>query len=231
MMKRNPLVGVDLPKGAKRRVKTLEPEDIRKFAIQTLRESVNWMRPLAAMAAGSGARRGEMLAADWKSLNVRHGHIVFDKSLGQTREGVYVKATKSGEERVVPLPAFVLRELEVHRQRQEKHRAMFGEAYRTDLDLIFAEPDGNHLKPDSVTAKVCLVMRKLGLDGSLHTLRHSLASELFDVVPTTTISKRLGHSNVRTTTEIYSHGVRRRDTEAADAVEETLGPMFGDKVM
>ena len=45
---------------------------------------------------------------------------------------------------------------------------------------------------------------------------NSQASELFDIVPLTTISKRLGHSSTRTTSEIYSPEARRRDRDAAD---------------
>ena len=46
---------------------------------------------------------------------------------------------------------------------------------RSDLNLIFATPEGDYLKPDSVTAKVCFVARKLGFSKgvSLHTLRHT----------------------------------------------------------
>jgi integrase len=152
--------------------------------------------------------------------------LLIDKSLEQTSEGVFVKATKTEEERTVPLPPFVLRELQIHRDKQRRNQELFGAEYQSSRDLIFAEPDGGFLKPDSVTAKVCVVMKKLGLKGSLHTLRHSQASELFDVVPLTTISKRLGHSSTRTTSEIYSQATRRRDREAADVVEGVMGGAF-----
>jgi integrase len=224
-LKENPVKGCDLPKLHRRNVQTLEPEDIRLFAQQSLKE-VEWLRPLAALAAGTGARRGEMLATPWTNINWMNHEMLIDRSLEQTSEGVFVKPTKTGEQRTVPLPDFVLQELRMHRDKQQRNRELFGKDYQSDLDLIFAEPDGGFLKPDSVTAKVCKVMRNLGLKGSLHTLRHSQASELFDLVPLTTISKRLGHSSTRTTSEIYSQGTRRRDREAADAVENIMGDAF-----
>jgi len=224
-LKDNPMDGVDLPKLHRRNVETLEPEDIRQFAMQSLKE-VEWLRPLAALAAGTGARRGEMLAATWAKIDWQAQALLIDQSVEQCKEGVFLKATKTGEERTVPLPAFVLRELEIHRQQQQRNRDLFGAAYQSNPDLIFAQPDGNLLKPDSVTATVCRVMAKLGLKGSLHTLRHSQASELFDIVPLTTISKRLGHYSTRTTSEIYSQATRRRDRDAADAVESVMGGAF-----
>jgi integrase len=224
-LKENPLQGCDLPKLHKRNVETLEPEDIRRFALQSLKE-VEWLRPLAALAAGTGARRGEMLGGIWSNINWIGHTFLIDRALEQTKEGIFVKLTKSGDERTIPLPPFVLRELQVHREKQQRNRDLFGAEYQSELDLIFAEPDGSFLKPDSVTAKVCIVMKKLGIKGSLHTLRHSQASELFDVVPLTTISKRLGHSSTRTTAEIYSQATRRRDRDAADIVENLMGEAF-----
>jgi integrase len=224
-LKDNPLEGVDLPKLRKRAVQTLEPDDIHRFAVQALKE-VEWLRPLAALAAGSGARRGEMLATSWPKIDWDQSSIFINQSLEQTAQGLFLKPTKTEDERIVPLPPFVLRELKVHQQRQERNRKLFGEAYHSDKDLVFCEPDGDFLRPDSVTAKVCAVMKKLGIKGSLHTLRHSQASELFDQVPLTTISKRLGHSSTRTTSEIYSQATRRKDREAANIVETLMGDAF-----
>jgi integrase len=221
----NPVKGCDLPKIHRRNVQTLEPEDIRLFAMQSLKE-IEWLRPLVALASATGARRGELLAATWKKIDWENQTLLIDQSLEQTSAGVFLKSTKTEEERTVLLPAFAMRELKIHRQKQQHNRDLFGAAYQSDKDLILAEPDGDFLKPDSVTSKVCVVMRKLGLKGSLHTLRHSQASELFDEVPLTTISKRLGHSSTRTTSEIYSQAPRRRDRDAADIVETVLGVAF-----
>src|ERR1700728_2613597 len=76
----------------------------------------------------------------------------FTRSLTQTKNGLQFKGTKSGRPRRVELPPSILAPLEAHRQRQEKFRQQFGPDYRTDLDLIFANPDGTPLKPDSISA-------------------------------------------------------------------------------
>jgi integrase len=167
-----------------------------------------------------------MLAATWADLHWEKHTLWISKSLEQVRDKVYVKSTKENEEHSVTLPPFVLRELKIHREKQQHMRELFGAAYRSDLDLIFAEPDGNYLKPDSVTAKVCVIMKKLGIKGSLHSLRHAQASELWDEVAATTISKRLGHSNVQTTSRIYAHALSREDRKAAEIIERKLGDAF-----
>ena len=98
--------------------------------------------------------------------------------------------------------------------------------YRRDLDLIFANPDGSPLMPDSVSATLSRLCRTLGLPkgASLHVLRHSHASLLLaDGVDLATVSARLGHSSVRTTADIYSHAIRGKDHAAPRRWESTSG--------
>jgi integrase len=102
----------------------------------------------------------------------------------------------------------------------------FGPDYHADLDLIFWNPDGTPLKPDSVSASVSLLCRRLGLPkgASLHTLRHSHASILLaNGIDLATVSTRLGHSSVRVTADVYSHALRGRDREAAGKWDELMG--------
>jgi integrase len=102
--------------------------------------------------------------------------------------------------------------------RQCEFRRRFGPDYRTDLDLVFANPDGTPLKPDSVSAAVSALFRRLKLPkgASPHSLRHTHTSHLLaNGVPLPVVSARLGHSSVRVTAEIYSHMINGQDYEAA----------------
>jgi hypothetical protein len=74
--------------------------------------------------------------------------VFIDRSLCQTRDGLVFKSTKSEEPRKVELPPSMLDCLEAHRLRQDEFRRQFGPAYRSDLDLIFANPDGSPLMPN-----------------------------------------------------------------------------------
>ena len=108
--------------------------------------------------------------------------------------------------------------LDAHRLRQDEFRRQFGPDYRSDLDLIFADTDGSPLRPDSISATVTRLFRKLKMPkgASLHSLRHTHVSELLDDgVPLPVISARLGHSSMRTTADIYAHMIHGQDDEAA----------------
>jgi site-specific recombinase XerD len=122
--------------------------------------------------------------------------------------------------------------LEAHRLRQDEFRRQFGPDYRSDLDLIFANPDGSPLRPNSVSATVSRLCRRLGLPNgaSLHTVRHSHASLLLEKgVDIATVSARLGHSSVRTTADIYSHAIRGKDRAAAQVWDDIMQRARGEK--
>ena len=140
------------------------------------------------------------------------------RSLTQTRDMFEFKGTKTEEPRAVSLPTSAIAALNSHRKRQSEFRHQFGPDYRVDLDLIFANPDGTPLKPDSISAAVSLLFRRLQLPKgtSLHSLRHTHTSHLLaSGVPLPAVSARLGHGSIRTTQEIYSHMIHGQDDEAA----------------
>jgi integrase len=173
------------------------------------------------MAGSIAARRGEILALRWSDIN--DGRITIARSLTQTKHLLDFKSTKTDNPHVVAMPPSILGPLEEHRKQQDQFRQQSGPDYRADLDLIFANPDGSPLKPDSVSASVSLLFRKLKLPRgtSLHSLRHTHASELLDAgVPLPVVSARLGHSSIRVTADTYSHAIHGQDDEAVRRWEE-----------
>ena len=175
------------------------------------------------MAVGLGARRGEVLALRW--MDIVDGRAVIARSLSQANGVLEFKGTKTDESRVAKIPEETLQKLEAHRKRQDEFRSQFGPDYRNDLDLIFAKEDGSPFKPDSISATVSALFKRLKIPkpkgGSLHLLRHTMASQMLDGgVPLTVVSQRLGHSSVRVTADIYSHAIHGQDDEAVRRWEE-----------
>lgn len=165
------------------------------------------------VAAALGARRGEVLALRWS--DIVGGRAIIARSLSQTKAGLEFRGTKSERPRTVSMTAEALAALEAHRTRQDEFRHQYGSDYATALDLIFANPNGSPLRPDSVSASISLLCRRLKLPpgASLHTLRHTHATHmLVGGVPLQVVSERLGHSSVRVTAEVYAHSLREDRT-------------------
>jgi integrase len=181
------------------------------------------IRTYLEVDAATGCRRGELLALRWADLV--NEYMIIERSLAQTREGLIFKTTKTERPRKIALPVSAIAALAAHRRQQDEHRRQFGPAYRTDLDLVFANPDGSPLKPDSISASISALFKRLKIPkpkgASLHLLRHSHTSVLLaQGVSLPAVAARLGHSSVRTTQEIYAHMITGQDEEAARKWEE-----------
>src|SRR3954451_9454967 len=155
----NPVTHSELPKVKKRIGIALLPSEKDRL---TKCARGPWCLPVfLEMSIATGARRGEVLAMRWSDIKGMDAFI--ERSLCQTREGLVFKGTKTDEPRKVEMPPSLLACLEAHRLRQDEFRRQFGQAYRSDLDLIFANPDGSPLMPNSVSATVARLCRKLDL--------------------------------------------------------------------
>ena len=99
------------------------------------------------------------------------------RSLSQVKGSLTFKDTKTDEPRVANIPEQTLAKLQGHRKRQDEFRMQFGPDHRSDLDLIFANPDGSPLKSDSISATVSALFKRPKIaqprGGALHLLAHA----------------------------------------------------------
>jgi integrase-like protein len=115
--------------------------------------------------------------------------------------------------RTIDLDPETVEMLDEQRERQRFDRRAWGDAYRSDLDLVFCRPDGSPEDPDVIGRR--FARRVAGLKSSpkigLHCLRHTHAALLLaEGVDIKTVSERLGHDSVQTTLELCT-----RNTEDA----------------
>jgi len=98
-----------------------------------------------------------------------------------------------------------------------------------DDGLVLATWNGEARTPNALSKDWSEMMRKLGLSVSLHSLRHTHASQLIaagmDVV---SVSRRLGHASPTITLGVYAHLFSNTDDRAADIVAAALARMQTD---
>ena len=89
-------------------------------------------------------------------------------------------------------------------------------------DFIFVRENGEPINPDTVSSWLRRVEHKNGLPHlNAHAFSHSVASALiFHGVDPVTVSKRLGHNQVSTTTNIYSHIMSEAEEKNAEILTE-----------
>jgi integrase len=224
ILTKNAMLKVRKPKVPRRRPKVVDKGGFKALLRKTAGLSVF---PVIVLANATGMRRGEMLALEWTDLDWDSSSLEVSKSLEETKQGLRIKSTKSGETRRFSIPADVLDVLRDHKRDQDHHRELYGPDY-ANLNLMFARPDGNYYSPDKLGTRVRAAMKNAGLSGvSLHSLRHSHASELLSRgAPITAVSERLGHASPNITLSIYSHALPADNEAAAKLWNDTMADVI-----
>jgi integrase len=124
-------------------------------------------------------RRGELLGATWRCLDLDGARLHVEQQLVATRGGCTLGPPKSSRSRrTVALDEETVRVLCEHREVQLAERAFAGPAY-ADRDLVFADELGGPINPNRLSGAFALHRRQAGLPaGTLHTLRHTHATHL-----------------------------------------------------
>ncbi|MGG5460002.1 tyrosine-type recombinase/integrase [Clostridium sp. B9] len=182
---------------------------------------------LYILALGTGLRLGEILALRWTDINLKENYININKALKST----YIIDNKGNREftvieqppktknsiRTVPLNNNLINLLLEHRKKQMIERDSNIDIY-FDNNLVFSTPQGNYLSESNVRKSFKRVLKKCNLnDFRFHDLRHTFATRLFENgIPPKTVQSLLGHSNISTTLNIYTHVMKDTKDKAID---------------
>lgn len=111
------------------------------------------------------------------------------------------------------------------KKQQERNKRLCGECYNHEYDeYIFVDALGNLFKPEYVSGGFRNILKKNNLKHiRFHDLRHSCATLLLaHDVPMKLIQEWLGHSDIGTTANIYSHTDYKTKMVSADIMNDTL---------
>jgi len=173
---------------------------------------------LVWLAMTTGARRGELCGLRWPHFDQARAVLALQRSIAQDGAETWEKHTKTHQRRHVTLDAETVAILAEHHTRCQNRATALGLQLAPDAFIFAASPDGRvPLKPSSVTQRYDRLARRLGIDTTLHKLRHYSATELITAgVDIRTVAGRLGHAGGGTTTlRVYAAWVSEADQRAA----------------
>ena len=183
------------------------------------------------VAAFYGFRRGEVLGLKWDAIDFERDtitikHIVTNAKIDDKCEIVCADRTKTKSSlRSLPLVSNIREKLLALREQQKENRPVCGNCYSKKYDgYVFVDAMGNIFNPRSVTANFSKLLEQNGLRHiRFHDLRHSCASLLLaNDVPLKQIQEWLGHSDIGTTANIYSHLDYKSKITSANVMDNIL---------
>lgn len=213
----NPCVGITLPKQKKKEIKTLPPEQLQTLvdALRDQRKDISVGYKLCLMC---GLRRGEVLGLREGDVNLLFRQISVNKTRYIVESKEYVQETKTVRStRHLALPVVLAEEIE--QLIQEHHSADW---YHSDY--LIQDAFGDPLSPSVFSSQITKIEAAAGIDHvTAHGLRHTFATLLnAQHVDAAQISAELGHSNLTTTLNIYTHvfgDVSSSSRGIADAID------------
>lgn len=218
----NPMDGIIIPKAAKeaKEIKILTTEEQLRY-IEASKSEPNGL--FLRLALYTGMRLGEVLALKWECVDLEQGTITIKESLKRSRvysddgsftieDVVKEPKTKKGI-RLIYIPDILIEELKL---------------IQKDKGLVFNtnESTVNHMHDRICTVAKINPTTVIKNDKEtttygvgIHALRHTLATRLLENnVNIKYVSHILGHKNITTTYNIYSHVLDDSKKEVAGMI-------------
>ena len=197
-------VSLDLKRPVEEQLHYWEVDDYKR-ALELLEKTEDSLRGFVVeFALKTGLRRSEIFGITWDDIDFENKTISINKSRQRVNGAMTICPCKTASSvRVISIPQSIVDKLK--------------ELKCTSKSTFVFEK----INYDSVTHWYRKWVKKNGLPYiKFHDLRHTHASLLlYKGIDLKTISKRLGHSNIGTTMNIYTHVMRELDTKASEAIE------------
>lgn len=237
----NPAQNIKIPKSAAKS----EREPILDEQIKWIAETKHNAQTPAMIMLYAGLRRGEVVTLTWRDIDLKNGSITVNKSVEYQKNTPVVKdgaKTKAGV-RTVPIPTI----LTTYLKNVEKNgiyvvgkgdKIMTAGAWKRMWESYMVTLDAQYGKRVFEKERPC--RKGLSLDAPVnkcdplkgpiviktftaHQLRHTYATMLYDAgVDVLTAKQFLGHSDIKTTLDIYTHLSNTRKTKSITAFNEFL---------
>lgn len=229
----NPFSLVDMPKHKKAFTDLTDEVNENFYTREELIEFLTCLKnennpkayTLFRLLAFSGMRKGEALALRWTDLNFKDNEIKISKAISRGKDNqLYLKSTKTGTVRTIKMDEQTMQILKQWKKQQQQELLMLGFNTLNKEQLVFSNIKNEYLQPTKTRRWLVQVQKKHNLKPiTTHGLRHTHCSLLFEAgASIKEVQDRLGHSDVKTTMDIYTHVTQKAKAEAIQKFENYI---------
>lgn len=235
LIRDNPCKYIERPKRTHFKPDILDVEEIPKlYGALDLNDMYDYMFHIALrMTLELGLRRGELGGLEWKDVNFKENTITIKNNLIYTNGHVYMVTPKTDESnRDIYISDETLSLLKELHKKQAKNKLKYGEFYTAQnifnnkgYDLVMVWQDGKYIHPMYYLNKLKKVLKKAGINKNIrfHDLRHTNATLLLqEGNDLKVVQERLGHKDISTTANIYSHVNKQMQKQATDSISKLI---------
>ncbi|MCM1335186.1 MAG: tyrosine-type recombinase/integrase [Bacteroides sp.] len=220
----NPAAKATPPKYEEKEANYFEIEELERIRDCLENEPIKWKTAVHLLLI-TGARRGEIMGLKWDAIDWKNSQIHIFRNLQYLSDvGTYEDTPKTMQsKRFIKLPAVTMTLLGEYRTWYREQDATWGTLWQGS-GYLFTQENGAPMNPTSLTDYCNKFSERYGLPHiNPHAFRHTMVSVLyFSGVDCISISRRLGHSKVSTTTDKYGHIMAKADEAAADCIADAV---------
>lgn len=169
-----------------------------------------------------GMRREEICGLTWDYVDLEKRELLIKNAITQAGSKTILKNAKSEDSvRTLYIPDILYNILIKIKTEQDNYMGIYESDYDKNKYVLSWE-DGSHYRPNYISDLFKKTIDDNNLPSTrLHDLRHSFASIANDMgVPLYEISKALGHSDIKITSEIYTHLFDKTNKKAINKVAD-----------
>ena len=167
----------------------------------------------------SGMRQGEACALLWSDINFKDNEIGINKAISRGKGSKIIRQTPKTKSsiRTIKMDQKTMDILKEWKKCQKQDLFMLGYNSLKPNQLVFSNSKNEYLHPTLSREWILHVQNKNDLkEVTIHGLRHSHCSLLFEAgASIKEVQERLGHSDIKTTMDIYTHVTKKAKDEAA----------------
>lgn len=194
----------------------LELSELKSF-LEQAKNKLNFQDYLMfRVLAFTGLRKGELYALTWEDIDIDQKQLTVTKTVTRIGKEYIISPPKTkASNRTISLDDITISELVIWKKQQKQALLRYGIKIKNNKQqLIFHRKNNTLYYPEHINM---LLSSNLQVSLSPHSFRHTHASLLFESGATIKdVQKRLGHTNVNTTMDIYTHVTKSSERNAIE---------------